>query len=133
MALRNRRTKYTEEAIKAIEQAISMGATYRLACQYAGISEDTFGRWRDKYAEFADRIKRAEGRAAVGWLDKIEKAATDGNWQAAAWKLERRYPHEYGRQVQEQSGTVTFQVVYGDDADNPAAEAPRETKSLPGL
>ena len=44
----------------------------------------------------------------MGWLAKIEQAANQGHWQAAAWKLERRYPQEYGRTVQnvEHSGTV---------------------------
>ena len=27
----------------------------------------------------------------------IDNAAIDGTWQAAAWKLERRYPDEWGR------------------------------------
>ena len=34
----------------------------------------------------------------------IEQAAKDGTWQAAAWKLERRYPQEYGKTVQEHQG-----------------------------
>lgn len=113
-----RRTKYSEEVVARIEQAIRLGATYRLACQYAGISEDTFTAWKDRYPDFSERIKRAEGAATVQWLAKIEAAASEGTWQAAAWKLERRYPHEYGRQVQEQqqSGEVTIRVVYDDDA-----------------
>jgi hypothetical protein len=37
-------------------------------------------------------------------LAKIEKAASDNNWAAAAWKLERRYPDVYGRTVQEHTG-----------------------------
>lgn len=98
-----RRLKYTPERVAAIERAIAMGATYRLACKYAGISEDTFARWR-KSAEFAERLEKAEGAAALGWLAKIERAANEGTWQAAAWKLERLYPQEYGRTVQEFQG-----------------------------
>ena len=29
----------------------------------------------------------------------IEMAASEGNWQAAAWKLERRYPETFGRRT----------------------------------
>ncbi len=39
----------------------------------------------------------------------IDKAAADGKWQAAAWKLERRYPSQYGRQEKrllEHSGEI---------------------------
>lgn len=94
-----RRSKYTPEVVRRLTDAIRLGATYELACAYAGISEDSFARWRAKYADFAEAIKEAEGGAAVGWLARIEQAAKDGTWQAAAWKLERRYPEQYGRQV----------------------------------
>lgn len=115
-----RPTKYTPERVKAITDAIRVGATFRLACDYAGITEDTFARWRERYADFADAVKEAEGKGAIGWLAKIEAAANEGTWQAAAWKLERRYPSEYGRTVVDQrhSGNIgTKEVVDMSDAD----------------
>lgn len=115
---KGRPTKLTPEAQKRITDAIQMGATYRLACLYGGISEDTFARWRDTNSDFAYAIKEAEGKGVLGWLARIEQAAKDGAWQAAAWKLERRYPQEYGRQVHEvqgkDGGDVVIRVVYGD-------------------
>lgn len=98
-----------EQYIDKLEQAILLGATYQLAALYAGISVATFDTWRTKaetapagtpLAQLRERLCQAEGRAAIGWLAKIEKAATEGNWQAASWKLERRYPESYGRTVQ---------------------------------
>jgi transposase len=95
-----------EPYIEKLEQAILIGATYELAAKFAGISHDTFDRWRKAavtakpgtpLAELRDRLEQAEGRAAIGWLAKIEKAANEGNWQAASWKLERRYPEQFGR------------------------------------
>jgi hypothetical protein len=92
--------------IDKLVNAILLGATYELAAMYAGISTDTFERWRKKattapagtpLAVLGERLREAEGRAAIGWLAKIEKVASEGNWQAAAWKLERRYPETYGR------------------------------------
>lgn len=94
-----RPTKYTPETVQRITQAITLGATYELACAYGGISYDTFNDWMREKVQFLQSVKEAEGKAAIGWLAKIEKAASDGSWQAAAWKLERRYPNEYGRQV----------------------------------
>lgn len=90
-------SKYTPERTDKILNAIAVGATFTHACNYAGIDMDTFARWRRKYAEFAEAIKEAEGKAVVGWLARIEAAAKTGNWTAAAWKLERRYPEDYGR------------------------------------
>lgn len=92
--------KLTPDVRERLLQAVRLGATHELACMYAGVSVDSFARYRTD-ADFAEDVKRAEGQAALGWLAKIEKAATDGNWQAAAWKLERRYPDVYGRRVQQ--------------------------------
>lgn len=116
-----RPTKFTDERADKIISAIRVGATFRLACQYGGITEETFSQWRKSKPEFSERVKEAEGAGAVGWLAVIEKAAPK-NWQAAAWKLERRYPHEYGRTVQEQeqSGDVRISVTYTSEIEAPA-------------
>lgn len=108
-----RKTKYEPARVKKILDAIRIGSTYKLACDYAGISFETFCQWREKYVEFSDQVKEAEGAGAVGWLAKIEAAANDGNWQAAAWKLERRYPEEYGRRVQDNrmNGSIDVHVT----------------------
>ncbi len=99
-----RKTKYTPETVKKLCDAIQLGLTYRLACLYGGITETTFYDWLQKKPEFSDAVKIAEGKAAVSWLAMIEQAAKVGTWQAAAWKLERRYPQEYGKTVQEHQG-----------------------------
>ena len=99
-----RPTKRTDETVKAICQAIELGATYELASAYGGITYETFNTWRKNNPAFSDAIKASEGKAAVKWLAKIEAAAAT-QWQAAAWKLERRYPNDYGKTVQEQQHT----------------------------
>lgn len=97
-----RKTKYTPETVEKLVLAIKLGAPYILACAYAGIDDATFYRWMNEKREFYDTIKGAEGAGVMQWLGKIEKAASDGNWQAAAWKLERRYPELFGRSVIDQ-------------------------------
>lgn len=99
-----RKTKLTPEVQAAIVQALGVGATREHAYQYAGISHETFYNWMEKgeagkppYVEFFDAVKNTEAKAVVGWLAHIETAARAGNWQAAAWKLERRYPKMFGR------------------------------------
>lgn len=99
--------------------ALAKGASYSICCGYAGIAYFTLRRWI-KYAEaiadlheeqiekhpdreyfyFYCDIKRFESYAAIKWLEKIDKA-TDFHWQAAAWKLERRFPDDYGRYEKE--------------------------------
>jgi hypothetical protein len=101
-----RKTKLTPEVQAKIVQALGVGTTHAHACQYAGIHHDTFYFWLQKgaegtppYSEFSAAVKNAEGQAVVGWMALIDRAARGGNWQAAAWKLERRYPKDYGRRV----------------------------------
>jgi hypothetical protein len=113
-------------------EAIRLGATYELACQYAGISRQSLLRYRKDVA-FVTELEKAEGQAVVGWLAKIEKAASDGEWTAAAWKLERRYPELYGRRVQEVRGdpdapirvTLSLGERTLNDDELPAPHQPR--------
>jgi hypothetical protein len=93
-----RPTKKTPEARKRIIQAIEMGATRRLAALYAGISEALLYEWQAEDVEFLEEIKGAEARRSIRWLATIEKAS-ELTWQAAAWKLERLMPDEYGRKT----------------------------------
>lgn len=116
-----RRSKYSPEVVARICQAIELGATYEMAASYGGITFDTFSAWRDRHPAFLEAVKDAEGRAVVKWLEKIEQAASEGTWQAAAWKLERRYPRDYGKTVQEQQHTgangAPFSIVIKQDGD----------------
>lgn len=113
-----------EDVIKRIEQALQIGATYEDAARYGGISYNSLRNWlirgereierRDagkvnanaklykdeqKYVDFVERIRNAEGASVVGWLAKIEAAIKEGQWQAAAWKLERRYPKAWAKRT----------------------------------
>jgi hypothetical protein len=93
--------KLTADLQAKLAQALALGATRRAACEYAGIGEATLREWLTRrgavYSALAAAIKEAEAKSTIGALAKIQKAATDGQWQAAAWLLERRHPEEYGR------------------------------------
>jgi transposase len=93
-----RPSKYTPEVVERIVKAVGLGATYELAALAGGVSYETFRQWRDAKPAFLAALKAAEGQAVTTWLEKIEAASAE-SWQAAAWKLERRYPHVFGRRV----------------------------------
>jgi len=125
-----RPTKLTPETHKKIVQAIQLGATYELAASYGGVTYESFNNWMKAGADaksgifftFFQDIKEAQGKAVVGWLAKIEQAANDGHWQAAAWKLERRHPEDYGRTVVDNnnnnSGDLSITVRYVDEHES---------------
>lgn len=85
--------KRTPENRASILESLSEGLAYVHACNYAGISVDTFDRWRKDDADFADDVKKAEAEFVKRAFGKITIADA---WQAQAWQLERRFPTEYG-------------------------------------
>lgn len=126
-------SKFNEDTVTRLEQAISAGATYRLAAGFAGITYQTLRNWIKKgeeaktgrHKEFVERLRAAESRAAMGWLEMIDSAASQ-SWQAAAWKLERRYPGDYGRQQVDHhhTGNVTFELKFDDNRHADGSDTP---------
>ena len=112
-------TKRTDAARSTILKALKLGATLKLAAESAGMHYDTLREWMNNDAAFSVAVRKAEATRAQAALRSIEKAAKEDNWQAAAWYLERRYPSEYGRTVQQQqvSGEVnhTVRITYVND------------------
>lgn len=120
-----RPTDCTPETIKVITDAVRVGCTYRLACQAAGISPQTFSVWRHKgeageepYRGFVEELTRAEGehaRKLASVLDDFAHGGTEVDPRvradAAKFMLERRHPRDYGRTVQEVEHTGTIQTV----------------------
>ena len=113
-----RQSKLTHDALEKITTAIRLGATYKLAAQYAGISEVTLYDWIKKanenpdspYGVFLHAINEAEGKAALTSLSKIQKAS-ERDWRAAAWLLERRHPESYGKTITESKVEVKAAVA----------------------
>lgn len=100
---RGRPEKITKHLIETIRTAILAGAYVETAACYAGISKETFYQWLKKgaaaksgiYADFSDAIKKAMAEAELRDVMVINRAAAN-SWQAAAWKLERKYPSRWG-------------------------------------
>ena len=134
------KSKFTNKRRAIILDAVASGATYQLAAKAANITARTLEIWRKKgedepdseYAVFLAEFEMAEGRTAVKWLKLIDQAAAGGTWQAAAWKLERRYPSEYGRTVTQQEHTGKdggpIQIVAADMSDDELARIAADKK-----
>lgn len=94
-----RRTKYTPERVKQICEVLAEGNPRRTACVLAGITDETFYAWMRQHPAFSDAVAKAEQEAVRRNVAIIQRAA-ERTWQAAAWWLERRYPHEFGLKQQ---------------------------------
>lgn len=124
-----RPTKRTPETEKRILDALRVGATRKDASLAAGISQDTFANWLSDSSDFSDAVEKAESEDKLRMLAVITKASQEGNWQAAAWRLERKDPDNFGRrerQKVEHSGGIEIEIVdktfYGHrEAEDPGS------------
>ena len=133
----------SEKTLNRLFYAIRAGTTFKIACEYAGISVSAFHGWRnigsqeekpedisDKYykecIKFKQKIDKCVADNVINSLVHIQDAS-EKQWQAAAWLLERRHPTEYGRKdsiqadVQSKNSnvnlTANYEVVTDEDMD----------------
>lgn len=111
-----RPTKLTRQRHDRIVSMIKAGSYAIVAARANGIHPATFHAWtargRDAergdddlclnpdeqpYADFHDDVKVAEAEAEVASVMLIQRTASNGTWQAAAWLLERKYSDRWGR------------------------------------
>ena len=92
-----RPSKYCPERAGAILEALRAGNTRTAAAAGAELSYETLRRWLAGNEEFRAALEKAEAEAETRFVRQIERAVTDGTWQAAAWWLERRRPGDWGR------------------------------------
>lgn len=109
-----RRSKFTQPTIDAVIKAISIGATYEIAAESAGITKSTLYGWirqglkagTGKKHDFVRAIKGAESKSAMLALSTIQTEVQSGNLKAAFFLLERR--HNYKReQIHDRASTIT--------------------------
>lgn len=119
-----RPAKINENLIKTITQAVKVGNYLETASAFAGISRSTLYEWlrrgkREKqrlekndrarmkkeealYVLLVDSLEQAQAEAEVRDVALIGEAAKS-QWQAAAWRLERKYPNKWGRTKQRET------------------------------
>jgi len=99
------------DEIKQAEIAaiLATGCSRRTAAKYVGCAPATIRNTADRDPDFAEKLRRAEGRLELKYLRWIEKAAEqDKYWRAAAWVLERKFPDDYGLRA---PGVITFAQI----------------------
>lgn len=106
-----RPTKLNAEIQTRIVAFLGAGAYVETAACAAGVSKQTLYTWLRRgadgdrrYAGFLDAVEKAQSEADLRDLKTIREAAQSGIWQAAAWRLERRHPEQWGRRRVEVTG-----------------------------
>jgi len=100
------RYKYSEDLAMVICTYLRKGCTIEAACQAANIGRSTYYTWLDEIPQFKEFVNATESDVEANLLDQI---ANYGDWRAAAWILERRYPQRWG-QKRELDVNVTKQT-----------------------
>ncbi len=111
MAKRGAKLKLTPELQNELCKWKRVGFSNKAVCDAAGIVENTLYDYIKRgeadiqagkttiFSEFLRAYKKAEAVHKTLRLQQIQKAADEGEWQAAAWELERCYPNEYGKRI----------------------------------
>jgi transposase len=113
-----RPTKLTPELQVKIVEALKMGNYIETAAALAGINKTTIYEWlkrgarelervennpnakirkdEERFVVFSNAVKKAQAEAEQRDVLIIAKAS-QSDWKASAWRLERKYPQRWGR------------------------------------
>lgn len=111
-----RENMLTDDFKETMIRLLKAGNYIETACAAAGCSSRALREWRlayrrgeevaQKHKEFFEGINQAIAIGETLHLSRVERAAEDGVWQAAAWVLERRFSERWARrEVVEVKGT----------------------------
>lgn len=98
--------KLTPELQKKVTDMIAAGNYVETAASYAGVSKTTLYDWLKKgarsktgiYRIFSNAVEKSLAESEIRDVLTIGTAAKI-NWQAAAWRLERKAPAKWGRKT----------------------------------
>jgi transposase len=107
--------KLTPDIQQKIGDGISLGLTYALAANSAGVTYQTFNQWMQRgknstsgaYFKFFKYITKCNADAAKALLERLNEAAHSGNCQICMWILERRFPDEFGRRTYKKINSIS--------------------------
>jgi transposase len=123
----------TDELRDLIVSALKAGNYIETAAALAGVHADTLRDWVKKgrrgdprYESLADDVTKAIAAAEARDLSVIGRAASE-YWQAAAWRLERRFNDRWGRKndvsLSGKNGAPPVKMELVIDLDGTASES----------
>ncbi len=127
-----RPSKLTGAGQATIVAALERGNFQLVAAEVAGIDVSTFTRWMDRgrkpgdaqapFRAFRAAVLVANAKCQDVQLARINRAASRGTWQAAAWILERRFPEQWGRKMAQPTDGADAFAAFLDEVARKRAE-----------
>jgi transposase-like protein len=127
LARKQGETMLTPDLQARIVALIQAGNYAEVAARASGIHKSTFyewltrgGRGEEPFKALADAVEKAAAESEARDVMVIGKAA-EKQWQAAAWRLERKDPKKWGRKDgleitgDEQKPVAITVIKFGDD------------------
>lgn len=116
---------------------VSLGLSRTLAAQHVGCAYSTIGYTARRDPEFRRQLDQAVVQSQLQLIASIRQQA-NRSWRAAAWLLERLYPHQYGRREPEspsrdevqQAIDEVLQIVADIDDDDIRAQVERKLERV---
>jgi hypothetical protein len=143
----------TKELIKKISNLIKTGNYIETAVLVAGVPKSTFYYWmkvanalgkrrlkgetkftppEKLHLVLLDEIEKAQAVSESWDVAQITQAIQNGCWQAAAWKLERKFPNKWGRKDRYVVDT-TIEEVQEDEREKKLLEDERARDKIKDL
>lgn len=126
-----RPTLLTPEVHATIVKLLALGNYLETAAALAGVSRSTVFAWLRRGAEESDGIyfdflvaaRTAAAQSEATDLAIIQMAARRGDWKAAAWRLQHRFPSRWGR-TQDGDGALEVEAVDAEVTEEAMGAAP---------
>ena len=107
--------KLTDQLLQTILGLIGIGATEQLACQAAGISQNTFITWKGQDPRLKDAVHRARAGKLCQWIGRIDKAGeTDWKADQALLQASKETRDQFGKGNIDSKVQVTINIDRGD-------------------
>lgn len=97
MASRRGKPNMTPEQERTLLQMVQLGQYPAQAARKLGLSPSTVYMRKSRDPGFRAALEAAEAGLELGLIAEIRKAASAGDWKAAAWLAERRFPERWSK------------------------------------
>lgn len=88
--LKSESYKCSEQVLSDLKYSLSLGYSVVNACNYCGISTDTYYKWIKLSDEFASFVNKAQDKLINEALKLVNKEIYSGNIKTAIWYLSKR-------------------------------------------